>query len=436
MTRRSSKHAKQITLLAILLFGGSLPLIGASNFHSQTVLPPSLRRVLDLPQADLPPPTQFPGEHSTLTTKDGHIRDDELADYICSQIPKVGGVPQVHDVKIMFNSCYGGGMIDDIARVFGPGGACAGVPWVASSASQPDRVAYGPPDDAVNANPSENLGSFWSNALKGAIKAGGNVQSSFEKARNEDKLGPNGSKKENPVIASGNGGSAINWDSATNHRAVVFGGKNNRLRHDNNIENISGALQGLFGSSLQYIGFGWGDASTGTKSYLQGIISAAASGLDSNTQLVLYFDDHGDTEFDFDEFMNWQMPMTIDPSKPTIIPFSLHQGWPEGLVGMTHQGEPPEPVLLLNLETSVQPSDWTIMYNAIPLSLPLTPFSGEVFLPIPWEAIVAGPNNLLFLPDSPTAPPLILLNLELQSGPINELEMREFYLPLIQRLAD
>lgn len=36
--------------------------------------------------ADTPAPPQLPGEHSTIVTSDGSIRDDELADYIAGQL--------------------------------------------------------------------------------------------------------------------------------------------------------------------------------------------------------------------------------------------------------------------------------------------------------------------------------------------------------------
>jgi len=375
------------------------------------------------PPPDIPPPYQFPGEHSTLTTWDGSIRDDELADYICSKIPKdpTTGAPLVHDVKIMFNSCYGGGMLDDFGRVFGPGGACEGVPWVGSSASGPNEVAYGPSNAAVNENPGANLGSRWTNALDDAIKAGGNVKSSFETARDNDKAGPNGYKGENPVIASGNGGSGINWNDADKHHAVVFGGKNNKLRHDNNIENVGAALGSVFGDDLTYIGNGWGDASTGTESHLKGLIDAATSGLDADTQLVLYFDDHGDTDFDIDEFLGWISPQIIYEPTPLEVP--LHEGWVPGLTAMDLQpGDIPAPVLIIDLDQSVPPGTWQFALNGVPIPMPPDPMLGEVILPVQWNSIISGTNLLELNPLAHTSPPLLINNLELGSGPINEIE--------------
>jgi len=141
--------------------------------------------------ADTPAPQQLPGEHSTLTTQDGSIRDDKLADYVASQVPKdASGNPQVKDVKIMFNSCYGGGMLDDFERVFGPGGACEGVPWVGGTASKPDECAWGHSDESVNAKPGKNLGSCWTDALHPGIRDGGNVLDGFNNAAQTDAAGP------------------------------------------------------------------------------------------------------------------------------------------------------------------------------------------------------------------------------------------------------
>ena len=61
---------------------------------------------------------------------------------------------------------------------------------------------------------SDGVFALNADTLDDAIKAGGNVKSSFETARDNDKAGPNGYKGENPVVASGNGGSDIYWVAA------------------------------------------------------------------------------------------------------------------------------------------------------------------------------------------------------------------------------
>ena len=365
--------------------------------------------------ADIPATEQWPGEHSTLSTYDRNIRDDELADYICSKIPKVEGVPQVKDVKIMFNSCYGGGMLDDIERVFGPGGACEGVPWVAGSASTGDEPAWGPSNAAVG---ESDRGSYWTDALKDAITGGGNVLQSFKDARDNDTRGPNGTGLENPQVASGNGGENITWEASGNKKSiVVFGGKNNRTRHDNNIENMADVLDNW---GITYMGYGWGDSSTGTTAHLKGLIDAACSHLDSDTQLILYFNDHGDTDFDVDEFLDWVLPYYIYDL--ISIEFDLHAGWEEGLTAMHNQGDDPSPFINLELVELIYGEEWSMLLNSVTIPLPAGNLTGELQLPVNWTSIHTGTNYLQIFPlDEPTGP-MVLDNLELGSGPINEAE--------------
>ena len=376
--------------------------------------------------ADVPAPQQLPGEHSTLCTSDGSIRDDELADYIANKIPQDGdGVPQVHDVKIMFNSCYGGGFADDFERIFGPGGACEGVPWVFGSASGADEPAEGWADGD---NTDNGFGSCWSDALAGAdssptnptpgsIRDGtsNNVQEDFEAARDNDDSGPDYDDSEHPVVASGNGGGSIQWNSTTSHEAVVFGGSQTDQRHHNNVDNVEEALEGV-----------WADDSCniqkidgGTTQDLKDAIDDACANLDSDTQLVLYFDDHGDTEFDLDEFLKWMLPYTIFELES--IEFDLHPGWEEGLTGMHNQGDNPSPFITLELVEPIYSEEWSILLNEVAIPLPAGNLTGTLELPVDWQSIYTGSNALEIFSINASGP-MVLNNLELCSGPINEIE--------------
>jgi len=422
----------------------SVPLFGGFSLPYSTTVSASIHVTGPV---DIPAPVVITGEHSTLTTFDGHIRDDELADFVCSQIPKDGnGVPLVKDVKIMFNSCYGGGMLDDFERVFGPGGACEGVPWVGGAASGPNQVSWGPSDAGVNANPG--TGDYWTNALADAVSNGGNVQESFEDARDNDVRGPNGNPhKEDPVVASGNGGGNIEWNApGTKHEAVVFGGKNTNLRHHNDIQNMSDALDWAWDDGY-HIRQGWGDAATGTKDYLKQLIISATQNLDANTQLVLYFDDHGDTDFDFAEFMGWSQPRAAfysavagtvyTISSPLSVTFSLHPGWVEGLTAMDQQaGDVPSPTLNLTLGAPINPSQWSITLNSVAIPLPTGTPSGALELAVEWTSIQSGTNRLDIAPVGTPGGPMVLNQLELSSGPINQRESDlgwYIYLPLVLR---
>jgi len=102
--------------------------------------------------ADNPPTDQPPGEHSTIVVSDGQggttsVRDDELADMIKTAIQNSGNTPS--SVKVFFNSCYGGGMLDDIADALGPPNFDPAIPFVGASASSADQPAFGPSDGWV-----------------------------------------------------------------------------------------------------------------------------------------------------------------------------------------------------------------------------------------------------------------------------------------------
>jgi len=379
---------------------------------------------------------QAPWEHSSLTTSDGSIRDDELVNYICNAIPKnETGVPQVKDVKIMFNSCYGGGFLDDFEKCFGPDGECKGVPWVFGSASQHDQTAVGWSDAQINhannANPGSNLGSSWTSALagpatsmtnpaQGAIRnrTTDNVKEDFEAARNNDAGGPNHFNSEDPVVAWGNGGQNIQWnESNTSHCAVIFGGSQTDDRHHNNVDNVEDALTGIWPAGSYNIQ----KIDGGTEQDLKDAIDNAAECLNSSEQLVLYFNDHGDEHFDFDEFLEWWLPFCI--YEYFAVDFELHPGWEKGLYAMYVQpGDEPVPYLSLSLDNLIVGEYWGIALNEVPIPLPSGELTGDLQLPVDWTSIHTGTNTLEIWNDITTCP-MCLDNLELCSGSINEIEV-------------
>ena len=383
----------------------------------------------------------MPYEHSTLCTENGSIRDDELADYICSKIPKnETGVPQVKDVKIMFNSCYGGGMLDDFERVFGPGGACEGVPWVFGSACQHNQAAYGPSDKRVDENPKGNLGSRWTNALAGpeaspknkvpgSIRDRGtpdkdNVKKDFEWAKDNDYAGHNGYHKEDPVVATGNGGEKIQWNATgTWHRALVFGGNQTNKRHHNNVDNVEKALQEVWAENKRNIT----KVDGGSTSVLKNAINRTCQGLNKSTQLVLYFNDHGDIHFNMSEFDEWERKTIYEYY---FTEFTLPPGWEAGLTGNYMQGDDPAPYLELGLVEPINGDDWQILLNDVSIPLPSGTLYGRLELPVDWTSIQTGDNALEIIGYSTTneitgysTDPMVLNGLELSSGPINEVEI-------------
>jgi len=390
---------------------------------------------------DVAPPTQGAGDHSTIVTSDGSIRDDKFVDEICDKIIANGG--KVKDVKFMSNACYGGGILDDLGRVFGPGGKCKGIKWVGGTASAPDEVSYGWNDATINlpANSALNLGDTWTDALAGLGTAPGkpatglinggntsdNVLQDLKEASNNDALGPLGRDMENPQTASGNGGDKITWNmTGAKHEAIVFGGRQTNVRHNHDIANVAAALNGVWGTSPHNIQ----KLDGGTEKDLLDAIDTAAGRLDENTQLVIYIDDHGGTSFDVGEFIDSLAPeVVID--EPTTISFDLHRGWFTGLWGNYFLNYFPNPLLYMTLLDPVAATAWHIYLNGAQLTSEATgTLSGQVSFFLPWTYLLYGHNELRFEPAAAKAVvPLRLSQLELDSSPINELEADQVLLP-------
>lgn len=387
---------------------------------------------------DTPPPEQTRGCHSTVSTAGGgSIRDDELAEMVAEQIQASGG--QVKDVKIMIQCCFGGGFLDDFNDIFGPGGACEGIPWVATSACGADERSRGAGDWFINSNEnkSKRLGNPWTNSLageynsskekcKGTIQDSStdNVKEDFEEAAKKDVAGPEKAGKENPVVASGNGGDQITWGGASKHVAVVLGGKQTKARHHNDIDNVFDALDEVWG-------FGVGNIEAvdgGTRQDCNNAIKKACSQLDADTQLVIYITGNGNREFDIGEFLWGSGSLHILASdNPLTEDFSLDSGWYEALKGMHDQiGDKPMSTLNVNLVNDVNSADWTISLNGTVVPLPAgTVEAGFYELPVEWTAIKTGLNNIQIFTGNPGAS-MEIDHLELSSGPINEGEMTEY----------
>jgi hypothetical protein len=398
--------------------------------------------------ADNPPASQGAGEHSTITVSDGKggttsIRDDEFAQMVKAAIDASGKKPS--SVKAFFNSCYGGGMLDDLADMLGTYDPA--IPFVGGSASAADQPAWGPTDVGTTTN-----GSYWTDELAEAVNNAGdgdNVNDTVQTANDNDPLAdggkwagsvPAGYEPETPQNTSAHGGSNVNWGDKA--ESVIFSGFNNNTRHDNNVSNMEDAFADRFDdpdSNIQSTGSGVDP----TKAVLQDMLNDAANGLaaDGSEELVIYVDDHGDTEFDLDE---WWFALTgqsivVDPNDGWDSVFDpseggageqsdLHSGWTQGLGGNEEQGDTTEPGLKL-LPDLTEPflfdDAFDLQFNGVDIPVPplLNPLE-EAFIPIPWDLFQDGPNLLDLIPALPGAsPPLPLLNLELTSGPINELEL-------------
>ena len=379
---------------------------------------------------DVPPVMPPPWCHTSIICAGGvSIRDDELAQIIADCILANG--QGVHDIKVMFNCCFGGGILDDIGRMCGPGGPLAGTPWVGGAASAWNETAMGWTDAVVNdpANAGKDLGSTWTDALggkatsptdnsQGAMRAGsnGNVKRDLERARDKDDSGPNGDGTESPQVASGNGGDGITWTGATSHHAVVFGGDQTDQRHHNNVNNMTDALTGAWGAAPHSVI----TLDGGTRQQLINAICAAASLLDENEQFVLYIDDHGDFEVDVAEFHNWVAPH-IFPA-PTVVPIEIPGGYVIGMLRALAQNEPVRPQIWIDLAQPLFTTTPLFLFlNGQTFPLPTGPLSGRIAVDVPVSRIHHGMNQIGIVTSGPPVN-MLLERITVWSGPLNDID--------------
>ena len=379
-----------------------------------------------------------------------------MAKMISDAIKNSGNTPS--SVKVFFNSCYGGGMLDDIADALGPGNFPPnGIPFVGASASDADQPAWGPDDDYANGTGS---GSFWTNGLAGAVTGaspGQSVTGTVGTANANDPVAPGGAwvgilppdgEPENPQNTSDHGGGNVTWSSGA--ESVVFGGKDTNPRHGNNVSKMEDAFLDMWGSDANsnVRSTGHNPNGSGSTADLQNLITGACNNIQPGEELILYIDDHGNTEFDFDEWWDHHLDEQMGQAdhlielagdkawesviEDTIYP-TLHDGWEQGLSGNVRQGDTVEPGLIIEM-----PDDWLepippesffdVFFDGVPLG-PFFPSLGDTFLPIPYDPadplLTGGPHLLQFVP-GPGSPPFVpfpLANLELTSGPINDLTL-------------
>lgn len=393
---------------------------------------------------------QGPGEHSSICTSDGELRDDEFAKMVADAIKASGNTPS--SVKVFFNSCYGGGMLDDLAGALGPANFPPnGIPFIGASASDSDQPAWGPQDGYAS---STGSGSFWTNGFADGVTnatPGQSVTGTVSGAHAADPTAPGGAyagslpagyEPENPQTVTANGGAGVNW--APGAESVVFGGSATNVRHGNNVSNVEDSFLDMWGgdANSNVRSTGMNPNGSGSTADLQNMITGACNDINPGEELVIYVDDHGNTEFDVDEWWNWftgQFPF-IDPfagwksETPAGDDFKLHDGWEQGLRGTQEQGEPVNPGLNMALgfpTTEPFPVDsfFDVFYDGLLLPLPPVVLPGEeVFIPMPPDMVFFAPGphmiEIMPAPGSPPAPfPLEILNLELTSGPINEIQL-------------
>ncbi len=392
------------------------------------------------------------GRHAAVAVQDGLVKDDDLVDHICNEINNNGGISNVKDITLMVNSPFGGGLLDDMDRVFGTGGACQGIPWVAGAASAFGEVSRGWSDAQVAMYPEHSLGSAWTQALvgdgfgnvdgrAGAIFAGSstnNILDDLKTAGSNDIAGPNGYALESPETATGNGGENIQWRAdSTSHEAIVFDGLLSNPRHSNNLSNVRAVLDRVWQDQESEINV----ISGGNRDDLLGAISQAAGRLDGMTQLLIYISGRGANTLDFEQAFGGVSGAEVKDG--TRWQFNLPKGWVLGAIGNSYvvpDGSVPMR-LQLGVEDCVSCLSWNYYFNGHRLDFSGVP-AGEVELQLPPLDLRARRNLFEISSQSPelvqqaggsrikdNGVTLVLSHLEIDSGPINDLTIEHLLLP-------
>ncbi len=360
-------------------------------------------------------PKQTAGKHSTISTEDGKIRDDELAEHVAENIPKdEDGNPLVKDVKIFFQQCFGGGCLEEFEEEFGEGGEAEGTKWVGGSASDKDEKSWGHESKADPTKSGDNWTEGATDEDNGGIQNGGKVTDTLDNAEKNDTKAKDGS--EDPQTAHGNGGEDIEWsgDGDTKHRAVLVGGKNEQ-RHNNDIDDMEEALEDAWEGEESEITTVKG----GTTQEILDAIKDACEDLDPNTQLVIYITDHGSWTIDMNEYMDWAEWMA-EHGTAVPIPFIINPGWQQALDQMYIQGQTPSPSLEINLENTIDTNDWLITLNGSEVPLPEGTMGPNTYeLPVDWRTIKAGTNYLEITRLKPYGS-MMLSNWSIHGGPIDQ----------------
>lgn len=170
-----------------------------------------------------------PVQHSGLVGRDGMatwVSDDDLARELSVHFGNAG-----HDVRLAayFSECFGGGMIDDIVYRFGNHEDLCDVPFLLSSASRYDQVAYYPLPGIDD----------WGNALIAALAETGNALGLAWNAALNDTFAP---FDEMPQYIARNGGENLDV-GAERDRGIAILWSGRPARPDG--EQIAGMIANL-----------------------------------------------------------------------------------------------------------------------------------------------------------------------------------------------
>jgi hypothetical protein len=246
-------------------------------------------------------------QHSYISMQGGRLRDDKLAKKLKDLLVNTNGTANAKDVKLFFQQCFGGGMLDDIARELGKS-----VPWVGGSASRHDEVSFGEGDSNVDSNGPMDR---WTRPLVGAL-ADLPVLRALKKAARDDVANPLNrvGQNERPQYRfSGDDARGITLEDpeASSHHAVLLAGKPDGQRHRNDIRKMCELLKAEWGNldtngTSVHVLFGDGTDNPCSGSGVPGgnVSAATTAGfcvvldnlrplMNANEEFVFYVSDHG-----------------------------------------------------------------------------------------------------------------------------------------------
>lgn len=246
-------------------------------------------------------------QQSYISMQGPRLSDAKLARKLRDLLVNSNGTPNARDVKLFFQQCYGGGMLDDIERELG-----GSVPWVAGSASRHDEVSFGEPDSNVDSNGPLDR---WTRPLIDALHDLP-VLRALKRAALEDQAAPMNRRGQNErpqYRFSGDEARPVTLadPGAGSHHAVILAGKPDRQRHRNDVRGMCALLAQEWGDlnttgTSVHVLFGDGmdnpcadsgvpaaNVSSATTAGFCAVLDALRPLLNANEEFVLYVSDHG-----------------------------------------------------------------------------------------------------------------------------------------------
>lgn len=339
---------------------------------------------------------------SSILATEREVRDDEFAVFLCDQI-LANGRNDIKDVTLLLQTPFGGGFLESMQEVFDNGGACDGIPWIAGSASGALELPRGWSDLQVDMNSVDFLGSAWTQAIAGpAGNIGGapgvivngsatnNVREDLLAAHDIDVAGPNGSAREEPLIATGNGGRNIAWvNEGAGHEAVLLRAWGFNPRHLNNIDNMRFALQ----RTWQGQDYNIEALDNFSVDQFADAISTAIGRLDADSGLVIYVTGFGGSNLNFDDMACNVVNGPIETDR--TCDFDLPPSWFMGLLGNHMAAPADEPALVfeLDVESCDGCTGWEYEFNDESADLDLLETPGTGYVWVPFRQVRPGGNE-------------------------------------------